>query len=473
MLKSESLQVKLKNVLQNTPLVLNSTSSVLNKEEIPSVQNKVLACNNPEVDLLQRTGDQNLRVSDSVYVLNMRNEVLMPTSCRKARLLLKKGRAVVVKRFPFTIQLTYTTGENKQKVTCGIDSGYSHIGFSFITDEKELIRGEVKLDNLTSKRLSNKKMYRVKRRSRLRYRKPRFMNRKRRESWIPPSLERRYQTHLNLIKQIRKLVPVDKIKIEVGNFDIQKINNPDIEGKEYQQGSLYQYSNIRAFVLNREKNKCQLCGKEYSKTNKWNLHHIIQKSKGGTDKQNNIALLHESCHKRLHDKNLGYKLKKNKQYKESTFMNIIKNRFQKDLDCELVFGYETFSKRMELNIEKSHSNDAFVIAGGSTQIRSKEYLVKQKRKNNRKLQLNRKGFKPSIRRKRYKLQPHDLVKVDNNFYNVVGTRGLGKRVVIKNKDNKKFDISTKKVNWYFNSKSLVWKNKNVVSGKTIKYKRKH
>ena len=87
MLKSESLQVKLKNVLQNTPLVLNSTSSVLNKEEIPSVQNIVLACNIPEVDLLQRTGDQNLRVSDSVYVLNMRKESLMPTNCRKARLL--------------------------------------------------------------------------------------------------------------------------------------------------------------------------------------------------------------------------------------------------------------------------------------------------------------------------------------------------------------------------------------------------
>ena len=84
------LQVKLKNTLRNTPLVPDSVRLELNREETLSAQDKVLACNPPEVDQLQRIGDQNLRVSDSVYVLNMRNEVLMPTSCRKARLLLKK-----------------------------------------------------------------------------------------------------------------------------------------------------------------------------------------------------------------------------------------------------------------------------------------------------------------------------------------------------------------------------------------------
>ncbi|MBF0224507.1 MAG: RRXRR domain-containing protein, partial [Desulfobacterales bacterium] len=29
--------------------------------------------------------------------------------------------------------------------------------------------------------------------------------------------------------------------IEVAKFDIQKIENPDIEGTQYQQGNLYQY----------------------------------------------------------------------------------------------------------------------------------------------------------------------------------------------------------------------------------------
>ncbi len=97
----KTLQVELKNTLQDTPLVLNPVSSVLNREETPSVQNKVLACNSPEVDPLQHhTGDQNLRVSDNVYVLNIRKEPLMPTSCRKARLLLKKGKSSSCKEIP-------------------------------------------------------------------------------------------------------------------------------------------------------------------------------------------------------------------------------------------------------------------------------------------------------------------------------------------------------------------------------------
>jgi len=84
----KTLQVKLKNTLRNAPLVPDPVSLVINKEEIPSVQDKVLACNNPEVDLLQRTGDQNSRVSDNVYVFNIRRCPLMLTSCSKVRLLL-------------------------------------------------------------------------------------------------------------------------------------------------------------------------------------------------------------------------------------------------------------------------------------------------------------------------------------------------------------------------------------------------
>ena len=53
----QKLQVKLKNTPTDAPLVCSSVSSGLNKEEIPSVQDKVLACNNLEVDLLQHIGN--------------------------------------------------------------------------------------------------------------------------------------------------------------------------------------------------------------------------------------------------------------------------------------------------------------------------------------------------------------------------------------------------------------------------------
>ena len=47
----------------------------------------------------------------------------MPTTQRKARILLKEKKAKIVKYNPFTIQLNYPTGENKQEVNIGIDTG--------------------------------------------------------------------------------------------------------------------------------------------------------------------------------------------------------------------------------------------------------------------------------------------------------------------------------------------------------------
>ena len=63
----------------------------------------------------------------SVYVKNLRNEPLMPCSEQKARVLVKQGKAKVVEIKPFTIQLLIATGESKQEITLGIDSGYNRI----------------------------------------------------------------------------------------------------------------------------------------------------------------------------------------------------------------------------------------------------------------------------------------------------------------------------------------------------------
>lgn len=172
--KQQKLSAKLKNTPRNTSLVPCSVNSVLNKEETLSVQNKVLTDNNLEENQLQKKR-QNLRVS--VYVLNKRGQPLMPTTPRKARVLLKEGKAKVIERMPFTIQLNYTTGETKQPITLGVDAGYSNIGFSAISEKRELIAGEVKLRNDIVKKLMGKKQYRKARRYRLWYRKSRFLNR--------------------------------------------------------------------------------------------------------------------------------------------------------------------------------------------------------------------------------------------------------------------------------------------------------
>lgn len=57
----------------------------------------------------------NKKPKKEVRVRNMRGKELMPCSNRKARLLLKDGKARIYQYDPFTIQLCYATGENVQK----------------------------------------------------------------------------------------------------------------------------------------------------------------------------------------------------------------------------------------------------------------------------------------------------------------------------------------------------------------------
>ncbi len=129
----------------------------------------------------------------SVYRLaNMRGQPLMPTTPKKARKLLKTGKAKVVKRVPFTIQLSYATGETKQPIILGIDTGSSHVGFSAVSAKKELISGEIELRNDIPEKLTERKQYRRNRRNKLRYREPRFNNRSRTEKYSPSIKQKLY-----------------------------------------------------------------------------------------------------------------------------------------------------------------------------------------------------------------------------------------------------------------------------------------
>ena len=116
--------------------------------------------NNPDVDLPGMRG-RDLRVP----VISMRNEPLMPTTAGKARRLLKEGKAMVISSSPFTIQLHYATGETKQPVTLGIDSGFRYIGFSAVTGKRELISGEVSVRTDIPDLNLEKAMYRRNRRN--------------------------------------------------------------------------------------------------------------------------------------------------------------------------------------------------------------------------------------------------------------------------------------------------------------------
>jgi hypothetical protein len=444
----QKLQAKLKNVPMDAPQVHCSTSMELNREETLSASSKVLTCNTPEVDLHQRTGG----LSAVVCVISIDGNPLMPCKPAKARKLLKSGRAKIKKMYPFTIQLNFECENQIQDVTFSEDSGFFNIGFSAVTNKKELVSGTVVLDGRTSSRLTEKRMYRRGRRNKLWYRKPRFNNRKISKGWLPPSTQRRYDAHLKLLKLYNGILPITKIIIETAKFDIQKIENPDISGVEYQQGDMYGYQNMRAYLMAREKGKCQLCTKEFTKGNPSHIHHLKERIEEGSNRAKNLSILHKKCHTNLHKKKL--KLPAPKTIKAETFMSIIHKRFLADIpEVEITYGYKTFVDRNKLNIEKTHYNDAFVIAGGANQQRTTPITITQKHRNNRAIQLNRKGFKPAVRKQRYAIQPKDLIWIDGEKHIASGVHCNGTRFV---DEKTKKSHSIKKVEKVYNFGSYAF-----------------
>lgn len=441
----QQLLVKLKNTPLNASQVQSPVNLLLNKEEILSATDKVLANNNPEVNRAQQT-ERPLQAK--VFVRNVQGEPLMPCSYAKSKRMVKKGSAKVIKRYPFTIQLKFECENKSQPVKLGIDTGFGNIGFSATTEKEELICGTLKLDGKTKERLDERRMYRRSKRARHHwYRAPRFNNRKKEEEWLPTSIQRRYDTHLNLIAKLKKLIPISTTILEIAKFDIQKIENPDIEGVEYQQGNLYEYQNVRAYLMSREKGKCQFCGKDF-KGQSSHTHHIIPKHLGGNDRVNNLALVHKQCHDELHKKKLEHKLKSNsKDYKHSIFMAIINKRFWNDIPTlKVTYGNVTFVNRNELGLEKTHYNDAFVISGGTIQKRVEPFQIIQKHRNNRVLQLNRKGFKPSIKREKSKINPLDIFYIGKKSFICTGMFNKGRYIMYgttKKKEYFRFSDVTK------------------------------
>jgi len=192
-----------------------------------------------------------------VLVINKHGRPLMPTTPRKARILLQSGKAKILGRDPFTIQLIYGSRGYTQPIMLGIDAGYTHIGYSAITENEELIGGELELLTGISERITERKKYRRTRRNRLRHRIKRFDHRKRPEGWLAPSIQHKLDTHLKLVERIKSRMPITKIIVETAKFDIQKIKNPDIQGDQYQQGEQLGYKNLTDYIRHRDGYFCQ------------------------------------------------------------------------------------------------------------------------------------------------------------------------------------------------------------------------
>jgi N6-L-threonylcarbamoyladenine synthase len=325
-----------------------------------------------------------------VFVLSKNGKPLMPTNSANARLLLKNGKAIAVKRTPFTIQLTYSSNSYKQNIALGVDTGYKNVGVSAATDTKELFSATAELRTDIVKLLSERLMYRRSKRSKLRYRKARFLNRgNKSKGWLAPSVQHRLDSHIKLINFIKSILPITQINVEAAAFDIQKINNPEISGVDYQNGAQKDFWNIREYVLYRDGHTCQANTCKH-KDKILNIHHIESRQTGG-DRPDNLITLCETCHKDYHNGKIKLDIKKHKSFKAETIMSILRWKIVNKLRelgniVNITYGYITKSARIALGLDKSHSNDAFCVAGGNIQEKlNQSYFIKFVRKCNRSL----------------------------------------------------------------------------------------
>jgi N6-L-threonylcarbamoyladenine synthase len=371
-----------------------------------------------------------------VYVLNKNGNPLMPCKPRKAKILLKENKAKVIKREPFTIQLLYGSSGYKQNITLGVDAGSKIVGLSATTDKQELFSAEVELRNDIVDLLSTRKQNRRTRRNRkTRYRKPRFLNRvsTKKEGWLAPSIEHKINTHLNIINKLHTILPITKIIVEVASFDIQKIKNPDIEGKEYQQGEQLGFWNVREYVLWRDGHQCQ--GRKGCKNKILNVHHKESRKTGGNSPGNLITLC-EDCHQDYHDGKLKLNLKCGQSFRDATFMGIMRWTFYNRLkelyaNVSLTYGYITKNTRIKNNLPKEHRIDALCITGNPTVKRLDYwYYIKKVRCHNRQIHKANilKGGKKKLNQAPYivkKFRLFDKVKYNNQECFIFGRRSSG------------------------------------------------
>ena len=232
-----------------------------------------------------------------VLVVDAKKQPLQPVHPGRARLLLSSGKAAVLKRYPFTLVLKVVIAAPQvQPLRLKLDPGSKVTGIALVND----VSGDVVFAAELSHRghavkeaLDARRAVRRSRRARhTRYRKARWQNRRRRkQEWLPPSLESRVSNVLTWVARLQRVCPIKALSMEVVRFDMQAMENPEITNKEYQQGTLSGYE-ARAYLLPKWNHACAYCGRQNVPLQ---IEHIRPRAKGGTNRISNLCIACEPC----------------------------------------------------------------------------------------------------------------------------------------------------------------------------------
>jgi 5-methylcytosine-specific restriction endonuclease McrA len=315
-----------------------------------------------------------------VFVLDQRKQPLMPTTPKRARLLLERGRAVVHRVKPFVIRLRERRVEQSvmQPVALKIDPGSRATGITVArveaTPEGEVHhalflsevrhRGEAVLEGKQKQAAARRR----RRSANLRHRAPRFLNRRRPAGWLPPSIRSRVDNVVTWTARYRSFAPVSRLEVERVRFDMQLIQNPEIAGTEYQHGELAGWE-LRAYLLIKYRYRCAYCGKQGVP---FELDHQVPRSRGGSNRASNLVLSCHACNQAKGNKTAAefghpeVAAQAKVPLKDAAAVNATRFRLVEELrrfglPIGTWSGGRTRWNRTRFDLEKSHALDALAI----------------------------------------------------------------------------------------------------------------
>lgn len=345
-----------------------------------------------------------------IYVLGADGKPQMPTKRKRhVKRLLDTGKARIACHVPYTIQLLYENTPVLQPVTLAEDPGRTNIGLAVLSQKGDLLlsavvetRNKEIVKLMADRRNARKASRNGERKARQRLAKrfettlkagmlmrklpmyaadkfitchyirnteSRFCNRKRIDGWLTPTANQLLETHISLIHKIQKYLPVTDVAIEVNRFAFMSLEDPSVLGVDFQNGPLKGFDNLHVAVNDLQHGKCLLCGGKIE-----HYHHIVPRSRRGSDTIDNIAGLCKECHDKVHKDAACQKelkdLKKglDKRYGAVSALNQAMPFICKSLESEFgrdhvsyCTGWDTAKMRNSLGFQKTKENQAHEV----------------------------------------------------------------------------------------------------------------
>src|SRR5579859_3014920 len=316
------------------------------------------------------------------FVLSAQRQPLDPWHPARARLLLRRGRAAIFKRFPFTIILKEPLAAEPvvHPHTLKLDPGSRQTGIAIVAEQTGEVVWAAELAHRGGQihqAMETRRALRQGRRQRhCRYRPARFDNRRRQDNWLPPSLESRIANVTTWVARLWRLCPVTGLAQELAKFDTQALANPEIRDVEYQQGTLFGYE-VREYLLEKFKRTCAYCGAEQVPLQ---IEHVRPRSRGGSDRVSNLTLACRPCNQAKGNRTAAefghpeVERAARRPLNDAAAVNTTRwalyRRLQATgLPVECGTGGRTKFNRTELGLEKAHWIDAACVGESGARVR--------------------------------------------------------------------------------------------------------